>query len=206
MNLSERLKPGVLKIAGYLIPFVQSMPSLGVWIPLMTVPFISYLFFFFTALPDSLLGSFLNFGFWLFIIGLLPFAYSMVYLNIKKKEGLVTTGPYRLVRHPQYLILILLTMILTVWSYWLLTHTFGIGFFSAPVTIVVWFAELFSYIILAKIEELHLSKSLNASYEDYKNHVPFLIPLMKTSREYIDIILSVLLLAFVLFGFIFVTR
>jgi protein-S-isoprenylcysteine O-methyltransferase Ste14 len=97
-------------------------------------------------------------------------------------------------------------MILTVWSYWLLTHTFGIGFFSAPVTIVVWFAELFAYIILAKIEELYLSKSFSASYEDYKNHVPFMIPFLKTSREYVDIILSIVFLASLLFGFIFITQ
>jgi protein-S-isoprenylcysteine O-methyltransferase Ste14 len=130
----------------------------------------------------------------------------VIYLNIRKRDGLVTTGPYSLVRHPQYLILILLTMILTVWSYWLLTHTFGIGFFSAPVTIVVWFAELFAYIILAKIEELHLSKSFNASYEDYKSHVPFMIPFLKTSREYVNILLSIVFLASLLFGFIFITQ
>lgn len=205
MNLSERLRSDVLKIAGYLVSLVQSMPSLGVWIPLMTVPFIIYLFFFFTTLPNSLIASFLNFGFWFFIIGLFPFVYSMIYLNIKKKEGLVTKGPYGLVRHPQYLILILLTMILTVLSYWLLTHTLGIGFFSAPMTIVVWCAELFAYVILAKIEELHLSKSFNASYEDYKSHVPFMIPFLKTSREYVDIILSIVFLASLLFGFIFIT-
>ncbi|MFX1250494.1 MAG: methyltransferase family protein, partial [Promethearchaeota archaeon] len=193
-----------LKVAGYFIPILQSIPPLGVWTGLMTVPFITYLIFFFTSLPSSLIEVFFNIGFWILIIGLLPLAYSIAYQSINKKEGLVTTGPYRWVRHPQYLIIIFLTMMLTIWSYFLLTHTLGIGFLGPSETIFLWFLQLFAYVILAKIEELYLSKEFGTSYEDYRKQVPFLIPFFRTSREYIDIIVSILLLTCFLFGFIII--
>ncbi|MFX0061922.1 MAG: methyltransferase family protein [Candidatus Hermodarchaeota archaeon] len=204
MNLLDKVRAGFLKVAGYFIPILQSIPSLGVWTGLMTVPFITYLIFFFASLPSRLIEVLFDIGFWILIIGLLPLAYSIAYQSIKKKGGLVTTGPYRWVRHPQYLIIIFLTMMLTVWSYWFLTHTFGIGFLSPSETISLWFLQLFAYVILAKIEELYLSKKFGTTYEDYRNQVPFLIPFLKTDKEYVDVSVSILLLAVILFAIIIV--
>ncbi|MFX1538535.1 MAG: methyltransferase family protein [Promethearchaeota archaeon] len=193
MNLIEKLRSGFLKVAGYFIPVLQSLPALGVWTGLMTVPFITYLIFFFTSLPGSLIDVLFDIMFWILIIGLLPLVYCIAYQSIKKKEGLVTTGPYRLVRHPQYLVIILLTMFLTFLSYLILTNTFGIGFLNPSETLALWFLQLFAYVILAKIEELYLSKKFGTSYEDYRNQVPFLIPFLKTDKEYVDVTVSILL-------------
>ncbi|MCK4953588.1 hypothetical protein KAS14_07370 [Candidatus Bathyarchaeota archaeon] len=49
----ERGRSGFLKIAGYLIPLVQSLPSLGVWTGLMTLPFASYLIMIFKSSSSS---------------------------------------------------------------------------------------------------------------------------------------------------------
>lgn len=201
---TERIRSGFLKIAGYLVPLVQSVP---VWTGLMTLPFASYLITIFTNLPVNLLGGLTDFFLPFLIpekafviIGFLILVYSAAHLIIKKREGLVSSGPYRLVRHPQYLGMILSTLGFTSWSVWILNNTFGIGFLSPSQTIAVWFIELFAYIFLAYIEELDLSKNYGESFQNYKRQVPFLIPFLKTNREGLDILLSILIPAILLFG------
>lgn len=191
-----------MRFAGYLVPLVQSLPPLGVWAGLMTLPFASYLVLTFTNLPNSIM-SMLEFFFWptpflvleraVIIVGLLTLVCSVVYLSIKRRKGLVTSGPYSLVRHPQYLGMILSTIGLTSWSVWILTHTFGIGFLSPSQTIVVWFIELLAYIFLAHIEELFLSRKYGETFEEYRRQAPFLMPFIKTNRRYLDVLVSILI-------------
>ena len=205
----ERIKSGFLKIAGYLVPLVQSLPPLGVWAGVMTLPFASYLIILFANLPLNLPKAVFDFSapFLIpekvfIIIGFLIFVYSAAYLIIKRKKGLVTSGPYRLVRHPQYLGIILLTLGLTSWSYYELTNFRGIGFLSPLQTIGVWFAELFVYILLIGIEEMYLSKNYRESFNDYVNHVPLLIPFTRTRRKKLDILVSIAIPAILLAGLI----
>jgi len=206
VNPLNRIRSGFLRFAGYLIPLVQSLPPLGVWTGLMTLPFASYLILTFTNLPANLPRALSEF-FVPFIIlektfitiGLLILVYSVVYLKVKRKEGLVTSGPYQLVRHPQYLGMILSTLGFTSWSVWILNNTFGIGFLSPSQTIGVWFIELFAYILLTHIEELFLSRNYRETFEDYKSQVPLLIPFFKTSRKDLDVLVSILIPAILLF-------
>lgn len=183
----ERIRSGFLKIAGYSIPLVQSVPA---WTGLMTLPFASFLIMMFTNLPFNLSIALSNFFVpflipekALIIIGLMILGYSVVYLRIRKIEGLITSGPYRLVRHPQYLGMILATLGFTSWSVWILNNTFGIGFLSPSQTIGLWFIELFAYILLAFIEEQHLSRKYGESFESYKRQAPFFIPFLKINRK-----------------------
>jgi len=207
---TERIKSGSLKVAGYLVPLVQSLPA---WTGLMTLPFATYLIMIFANLPVNLPRALFEF-FVPFpilekacvIIGFLILVYSAAYLITKRKEGLVTSGPYRFVRHPQYLGMILLTLGLTSWSVWTLNNTFGIGFLSPSQTIGVWFIELFAYILLAYIEEQHLSKKYEEFFENFKSRVPFFMPFLKTNREYLDILVSILIPAFLLFGLLAISR
>jgi protein-S-isoprenylcysteine O-methyltransferase Ste14 len=205
----ERKKSRFLRIAGYLIPLMQSLPPLGIWTGLMTLPFASYLLVMFTNLPVNLHRALVEFFVphlipekTFIIAGLLILLYSTVYRIMKKKEGLVTSGPYRLVRHPQYLGIMLTTLGLTSWSVWILNNTFGIGFLNPSQTIVVWFIELFAYILLAYVEERHLSSNYGESFKYYKRQVPFLIPYLKNIREGLDIFISILISAMLLFGLI----
>ena len=206
MNPLNRIRSGFLRFAGYLIPLVQSLPPLGVWTGLMTLPFASYLILTFTNLPFNLPRALSEFFVPFMIlektfitIGLLILVYSVVYLKVRRKEGLVTSGPYHLVRHPQYLGMILSTLGFTSWSVWILNNTFGIGFLSPSQTIGVWFIELFAYILLTYIEELFLSRNYREIFEDYKSQVPLLIPFFKTSRKDLDVLVSILIPAILLF-------
>ena len=206
MNPLNRMRSGFLRFAGYLIPLVQSLPTLSVWTGLMTLPFATYLIMMFTNLQVNLTNALSEFFAPFLIlektfvtIGLLTLVYSVAYLRVKKKEGLVTSGPYRLVRHPQYLGMILLTLGLTSWSVWFLNNTFGVGFLSPSQTIGVWFIELFAYILLAHIEELFLSRNYGETFENYKSQVSLLIPFFKTNRKYLDVLVSILIPAILLF-------
>ena len=200
MNSLKRIRSGVLRFAGYLIPLLQSLPPLGVWTGLMTLPFVSYLVMIFANFPVNLPRA-LSELFSLFpvlipertfvIIGLLIIVYSVVYLRVRRKEGLVTSGPYRLVRHPQYLGMILSTLGLTSWSVWILNNTFGIGFLDPSQTIAVWFIELFAYIVLANVEDLFLSKNHGEAYGNYANEVPFLVPFLNAKRKSLEVFISI---------------
>ncbi len=165
----------------------------------MTLPLATYLIMMFSNLPASLPAALSEF-FTPFLItektfltiGLMILLQSMAHMNTKKKEGLVTSGPYRLVRHPQYFGIILSTIGLTSWSVWLLDNTFGTGFLSSSQTIGVWFIQLLAYIILAHIEELSLSKNHGEAYKNYTSEVPFFIPFVKTKARSLDILISIL--------------
>ena len=163
MGSLSRIREKLLIFVGYLIPFVQSLPALGIWTGLMTLPFATYLFVMFTNLPVNLTTAiyefftpFLVLEKALLVIGLIILVYSIVHLRIRKEEGLVASGPYRLVRHPQYFGIVLATIGLTSWSVWILNNTFGIGVLNPLQTMGVWFIELLVYIILARIKELFL--------------------------------------------------
>ncbi len=201
--VTERIRSGLLKFAGYLVPLVQSVPA---WAGLMTLPFAGYLIMIFANLPVNLpralsdfFAPFLIPEKALIIIGLLILVYSIAYLRMMRKEGLVTSGPYGLVRHPQYLGMILSTLGFTSWSVWILNNTFGIGFLSPSQTIGVWFIELFAYVLLAVIEEQHLSRKYGESFENYKSQVPFFIPFLKTKSVVLDLLISILIPAILLF-------
>jgi len=207
------MRSGVLRFAGYLVLLVQSLPALGPWVGLMTLPFVTYLIVFFTNLPVSLVdvlsAFFAPFPILILervfiIVGFFLLVYSVAYLRMERKKGVVTSGPYRLVRHPQYLGMILSTLGLTSWSVWILNNTFGVGFLSASQTIGVWFIELFAYILLALVEELFLSRNYGEIFDDYKSKVPFLIPFLRINRKDLDVLVSILIppiLLFVLINF-----
>jgi protein-S-isoprenylcysteine O-methyltransferase Ste14 len=173
----------------------------------MTLPFAGYLFVFFSGLPSSLLTALSEFFMpallliperMITMIGLSILVYSLVYLVTKKGEGLVTSGPYHLVRHPQYFGIILSTIGFTSWSLWVLNHTFGIGFLNPLQTVVLWFTELLAYVLLGNIEELYLSKSYSERFGNYKDQVPFLIPFLKTRSKTIEILISISVPAIIL--------
>ena len=196
-SLTKRLYLRFLNIAGYLVPLVQSIPA---WTGLMTLPFASYLILLFANLPVNFPRALTDFFTHFHILekacvgsGLVILISATIYLVAKRTQGLIVSGPYRWVRHPQYLGMILLTIGFTSWSVWILNNTFGIGFLSVSQTIGVWFCELMAYILLACIEEQHLSRTYLESFERYRGHVPFFIPFVKTGRSILDITLSILI-------------
>jgi hypothetical protein len=79
--------------------------------------------------------------------------------------GLVTSGPYAVVRHPQYLGILL-----------------GLAGFSLvgvrPISVVAFVTAVCSYLALMAFEESENERRFGAHYRAYRERVPCLIPLV----------------------------
>lgn len=224
-TLAERLRPPFLEIAGWLIPLVASAPSLFIWAGLMTMPLVVYLVIMFLSLfnptiqfhgqepsvpyflaaidvlllggphlPDKVIS----------ILGILIMVYATVYLNIKRKKGLVTSGPYRLVRNPQYFGAILFISNLTSRSY---REVLGdMGWLGPTSTLLVWLGTVGAYILLAWVEEIHLSRVFGEAYSEYRSKTAFLIPFAVTRFRWLEIAISIVLPALLLWALVLLNR
>lgn len=185
ISLKEKIKRVFQKWLPILIPIFQFIPALGPWRGMMSAPAIIFFFILLFVYPEFFnleISYLLDPRIFLFekvvtFIGFVLFIYSAIYLN-QHKNGLVTTGPYKYVRHPQYLGIIIMTLGLTLLSFHL-TPSF-IPFASHALVAGVWFGEVLAYVLLAKIEEFHLKSKYNSKYMKYENSVPFMVPFLKT--------------------------
>jgi protein-S-isoprenylcysteine O-methyltransferase Ste14 len=96
-------------------------------------------------------------GVWMTLIGMLLVFFG--WMKIHKSEGLVTSGIYRYIRHPQYSGIFL---IITGWMFrWL-----------NPTILVMYPILLVLYYRLARREEKHVSKEYGDAYQKYKQSTP----------------------------------
>lgn len=98
---------------------------------------------------------------------------------------LIQTGPYRIIRHPQYLSFIILTFGLTLVSFQTypitIFESFGVN--SYIVIFYIWIAEVLAYITLAKIEEIFLKARYGDEFIEYSLKVPFLFPFLRLNKD-----------------------
>lgn len=195
----ENIKMKVTTAIGYLLPFMSSLPPLAAWGGLMTVPFIIYLVMMFgnaTSAPlpfPDLTRPGPLFVFTCSSLGLLLLLYSVVHLWRSKKNGLVTSGPYRMCRHPQYFSLIIFTLIMTYQSIWILQNTFGIGWLTVDQTRILWILTLVAYVVLAWAEEMHLEKQFDEEWKQYRMKVGFLFPFIPLKSKFIEGLIAILI-------------
>jgi protein-S-isoprenylcysteine O-methyltransferase Ste14 len=222
---TERIKSAFLEIAGWLIPMVVSAPSLFIWAGLMTMPLVVYLVIMFLSLVDPTIqfhGQEPSASYFLSaidvlllggphlpdkvisILGILIMIFTTIYLNIKRKKGLVTSGPYRIVRNPQYFGAILFTSNLTSRSY---REVLGdMGWLGPWGTLLIWFGTLGAYILLAWVEEMHLLGIFGEAYSTYQNKTAFLIPFTVTRRRWLEIVIAIIFPILLLVGLVSLNR
>ena len=110
-----------------------------------------------------------------------------------KNRGIITTGLYSVVRHPQHLGILVMTLGLTVMC---IQFTGG----TQAEAGMPWFFQGLGYISLAVYEEHCLLREHKEEYQQYRQRVPFIFPLPRLSRvpEPLISIMSALFIAFLL--------
>ncbi len=187
MDFLNKFKEGILKVIGYLVPVFQYIPNASIWKGIMSLPLIGYLIAFFQN-PSILLRDFSTFfgypGIYIIYFGTLFFIYSLIYQIIHRKE-LIKKGPYKYIRHPQYVSIIIMTFGFTITS--LETTPVNIIFpheiFKSSWIVYIWIAEGIAYILLAKIEDLSLKTKYGEEFLNYASKVPFMFPFFNLNKE-----------------------
>ena len=108
-------------------------------------------------------------GMSLFPIGLIIFIVALI--QLLRGKGVVKTGLYSVVRHPQYL--------------GILAVTFGFLFLGTSlrlVSLMSWVILVLAYVWLGKREEAILQEKHGDEYLAYKRRVPFILPLRTKVR------------------------
>jgi protein-S-isoprenylcysteine O-methyltransferase Ste14 len=191
----EGIRRTLTDAVGYIIPLFMSAP--GLYAGVMTLPFLGYLMLIFSSQSGIsylfLGGSLLENA--VLILSLILLVYSVGFLWRTKSEGLVTEGPYAIIRHPQYLGIILFTSVLTSRSIWVLLNTYGPGYLRPWETLVAWYVMMLAYVGLAMFEERHLNSVYNEEWSGYRGKVGFLLPLLANRRRWLEIVISLVLLA-----------
>jgi protein-S-isoprenylcysteine O-methyltransferase Ste14 len=116
---------------------------------------------------DVILHSLFGLGFTLAAVGSAIFLAAFIkWLSSLRKGGLITRGIYRVVRHPQYFGIIVLTLGISIRA-------------LRPVSFIAWLTLAFGYLILASVEEKGLLKTYGEKYVEYAETVPFMVPFLK---------------------------
>lgn len=181
-KIKKKIEAISTRISSILIPIFQYVPCLSVWKGIMSVPLITYLTFFFQN-PKILSIDFyflfqtpgiyfIIFGFWLFV-------YSLIFQLTHRKQ-LIRTGPYKYMRHPQYLAFILMTfgMTLIVFQTDPVVEYNPFHLSGYIIIFLIWVIEASIYIILGKIEDIALKAKYGDKFLEYRNSVAFIIPFL----------------------------
>jgi len=174
-------------VSSFLIPFFQYVPCTAIWFGIMSVPLITYLGFFFQN-PEILKYDYKflsgTHGFYFVLFGLILYIYSLIYQLTHRKQ-LIRTGPYKYVRHPQYIAFIIITLGLTIVAFDTSpVFDFDLGSLNGYTFLFyVWIGELLAYIFIAKIEEYALKAKYGDEFLEYADDVPFMFPFLKLKRN-----------------------
>ena len=173
-------------ISSFLIPIFQYVPCTAIWFGIMSVPLVSYLFLFF--FNPSIIIYDIQFlirspGFVISILGVGIYIYSLIY-QLTHRNQLLRRGPYKVIRHPQYVGFIVITLGMTLVVFQT-SPIFSVNVFNFDPYVLIflfWIGEVIAYIFLAKIEEIALAKKFGAEFNAYKKSVGFMLPLIKLKR------------------------
>jgi len=186
-KIKRKIEAISTRVCSILILFFQYVPCLSVWRGIMSVPLLTYLIFFFQY-PKMLLTDFhflfQHHGIYFIILGFWLFVYSVIFQLTHRKQ-LIRTGPYKYIRHPQYLAIIFITFGMTLIVFQT-TPVINFNLFHPYDYIVIfytWIGEVLAYIILGKIEDIALESKYGEEYLKYKNTVSFMFPTIKLKQN-----------------------
>lgn len=187
-KIKNKITSVATSLSSILIPIFQYVPCTAIWLGIMSVPLITYLAFFFQnpgILASDLAFLFNSYEIYIIILGFMFYIASLFYQLTHRKQ-LIRTGPYRYLRHPQYIALIIMTfgMTLIVFKTSPIVN-FDLGIDVYTFMFLIWTGEVLAYIILAKIEDYALKAKHGDEFLDYANNVSFMFPFLKLKRNVI---------------------
>lgn len=209
LSFKEKIRPWLEAGITVLLFSTQTILAHAGTISLMAIPLLPYLINFpwgqTTLSGDIEVGIKVYFFDKMFIVGrIIALAGLIVFListtqfllNRYKRIGLMRTGLYSHVRHPQFLGIIITTLGLTIIA---LTWTLS----NLMQTIELWLIQVIGYICIARYEESHLLKRFGENFSEYKRDIPFMFPVRHPHRisEIIFTILIAVLICFLLLIF-----
>jgi protein-S-isoprenylcysteine O-methyltransferase Ste14 len=185
-KIKKKISSIATSISSILIPFFQYVPCTAIWFGIMSVPLITYLAFFFQnpgILISDIVFLFSSYEIYITLFGFFFYTYTLIYQLTHRKQ-LIRTGPYKYVRHPQYISLIIMTFGMTLVVFKtspILNFDLNINEYS--LIFLIWTGEVLAYIILAKIEDYALKAKYGDEFLDYANNVSFMFPFLKLKRN-----------------------
>ena len=170
-------------VAGIITPMLWMLPAWYVsWYALSyIVPFSSTwsgILYVTWAPVSSSLSTMVDVAFWLFGLatfaagsGLFLYALATMVRARSSTDELITSGPYRWVRHPQHLGIILMLALPTLHIYGFHSDTFRFGDLVSVSSLI------FLLVLVADIEEIGLFKKFGDGFLNYHQSTPFMLPL-----------------------------
>jgi protein-S-isoprenylcysteine O-methyltransferase Ste14 len=130
------------------------------------------------------------------LIGTAIFSWSFA-LWVEDRSALLTKGPYRIFRHPQYLGIIVLIL--------------GVSLRTArPISLISWGTMTYAYVLMAYFEEQGLTKKLGEAYLNYKSNTWFMLPFpdaltpkLDNIRTWVKIVIATIILVAYILAIIF---
>jgi protein-S-isoprenylcysteine O-methyltransferase Ste14 len=182
----------------------QIILNAGWAISVMAIPLLPYLFYLISGdaniereIAVMFFSKYFIVGRIIALIGLvvLVVAAAQLLLNRRRGIGLIETGAYSIVRHPQFTGIVIFTMGLTV-------MVLTLGGTSVELT-GLWLLQILGYIGIARYEEVHLLKRFGESFQQYRQKVPFIFPIKCPSRipETLFTVVIAFLIGFILLLF-----
>lgn len=146
------------EVAALIFPFSEIWS--GFWFPIFDVGLAIYVF---------------SVGAAISVVGFGLFLWALLEMAKKKREGngLVVSGPYAWVRHPQHLGLLLFLLPFALTFKYLSPFIMGIR----PGDILSWSLMAFLLLAVADWEEHRITKEYGILYQEYCNETPFILPI-----------------------------
>jgi len=188
-KIKNKISSIATNISSILIPIFQYVPCTTIWFGIMSVPIITYLAFFFQnpgILVYDIVFLFRTYEIYIMLFGFMFYIFTLIY-QLKHRKQLIRTGPYRYVRHPQYIALIIMTLGMTLIIFQTSPiFNFDLNIDGYVLIFLIWIGEVLAYIVLAKIEDYALKAKYGDEFLDYANNVSFMVPFLKLKRIKIE--------------------
>ena len=201
---NEKLRHFIEALLTTVLFGTQTILNAGWAISVMSMPLLPYLIRFLKGQADPEWEIQILFFSKTFIVGRIIALIGFIVLllaamqflwNRVRGVGLIRTGAYSVVRHPQFTGIIIVTIGLTV-------MVLTLGMVDKLEIIGLWMIQILGYISIARYEEVHILKRFGESFRQYQRDVPFIFPIKCPSRipeTLFTILIAALICCFLLF-------